>query len=431
MDKIDQRLHEQREQLQALKTPEDMDMRLRNALDKLPSRTAKKRPALWKFAAAAIVLSLVVLSSNYNALAYYSKKLLGFDGLFNSTLQELNEQGMGQVINISTQLLDGTELTIDGIMADSNQLILYYTLSNEDGLGETSGSQFRPHNIKGFFTNSRMISGTAMLNEDATELKGMYTFQNVNPFAKTLTLNYWENAPNGQLVDRQLEFSYNPNKAMQSVLKQSIKETVAVDQGSITFNSIQATPTMTLVEGKMKVKNFDRMPIANNEILLIANGKPVEVIGSGYSTSITGRTFELRYDALPQPLHSLELHVSKFVGYEEMNTAIPLTNLDDSPYSLGHDKKLWIDELKTTSEQLEITITTEEDVMLEGVYVQTKQDSIELNTTVNQRLEKELDGKLLKQRTIVFDTLDTPEYLHIKGMHLLKSYDVKVPIKVD
>ncbi len=90
---------------------------------------------------------------------------------------------MGQSIDKKTTLADGTELTINGIMADANQFIVYYTLTNPMGLDETK-DQFRPFKIEGFLTDSNVSSGVSLINEDQTEIKGTMTFDSVSPFSK-------------------------------------------------------------------------------------------------------------------------------------------------------------------------------------------------------------------------------------------------------
>lgn len=103
--------------------------------------------------------------------------------MLEGTLQQLNEQGMGQSIDKKTTLADGTELTINGIMADANQFIVYYTLINPKGLEET-GDHFSPSKIEGFLTNSNIRSGVSLINDEHTEIKGTMTFDSVNPFSK-------------------------------------------------------------------------------------------------------------------------------------------------------------------------------------------------------------------------------------------------------
>ena len=77
-------------------------------------------------------------------LPYYGKKIFGFDEVITGTLKELNNEGMGQIIEKQTKLEDGTDFIINGIITDANQLILYYTLTNPNGIDEHTEMSFRP-----------------------------------------------------------------------------------------------------------------------------------------------------------------------------------------------------------------------------------------------------------------------------------------------
>jgi hypothetical protein len=83
------------------------------------------------------------------------------------------------------------------------------------------------------------------------------------------------------------------------------------------------------------------------------------------------------------------------------------------------------------SRGLEITIATENDVMLESVSTGTGTGVIPLSTTVNQLYNEQEDGKVLKERTLLFETTDKPEYLDIKGMHYMKPYNQVIEISVE
>lgn len=430
MDKIKEQLYAAKEQMQAITAPEDMKARLRAALDKAPVKQMKPR-AVWKYAAASVLLVAVIFSSNYNAFAYYSKKLLGFDPLLNSTLQSLNEQGLGQMIDKQIELQDGTQLIIEGIMSDANQTILYYTLRNENGLEENAGNHFRPSSLKGFFTSAHLISGTSIISDDFTEEKGMFSFESVNPFAKTLVLSFLQSGASMPTVETEVELPYNPNKAMRTELQQAIKQDIIVDRGSITFQSIKATPTVTVIEGKLNVKNFDRVPSALAGIQLMANGVSLSSIGSGVSSSLTGSKFELRYDALPPQLESLEIVVDQFIGYESIETKLALAESSpDEPVLLMDNKQLMINDINQTPQRLEITITTESDVVLDDVSIETVNGTVELKTTIGQQEKKLEDGTLLKQRTLVFETEQRAQYLLIEGMHYMKTYNKSIQLDV-
>lgn len=98
---------------------------------------------------------------------------------------------------------------------------------------------------------------------------------------------------------------------------------------------------------------------------------------------------------------------------------------------LLEDKELWIKKVSSTSRGIEITIATEEDVMLDGVSIQANGENIPLNTTLNQHDTKLPDGTILKERTLLFDASVQPEQLIIKGMHYMKPYNISIKIPVD
>ncbi|WP_223701648.1 DUF4179 domain-containing protein [Sutcliffiella deserti] len=428
MNDVEKRLAKEKERMNLTIAPVELEARLRGALDTAVPRKPKHNKAIWKFAAV-MLFSLLIVGYHYNGLAYYGKKLLGFDEVMSGTLKNLNEAGMGQLVDEKMRLEGGTELVIDGMMTDDNQLILYYTLNNPDGLGDLSNSHFSPTKITGFLTNSMVQGGTAIINEEGTEVKGTMHFENVSAFSKKLTVHFTQTQSNGHLKAEELTFPYNPNLALQTQFKQSIKKTVDVDKGSITFDSIKATPTLTVIDGSLKVDNFDRVDFALGGIELVANGSPVELRGGGSGSSFSGQKFEINFDALPESLTSLELVVKEFVGYQKLNDEISLSSIEETPIELG-GKALWIKDVSNTSQGVEITIATEEDVMLDGVYIGDENNKVEILTTQNQTHDKQADGREWKVRTIVFDTKIDPDYLLIEGMHFMKKYNKKIEIPV-
>ena len=254
---VEQQLAEEKTRIESIKAPRELEMRLTNALNSAPPKRVRRISPLWRVAAV-IMLVTVISGNHYNAFAYYGKQLLGFDGLLHGTLQQLNDEGMGQIVDKKTTLVDGTVLTINGVMADANQFIMYYTLTNPDGLEDMGVDSFRPSQISGFLTDSNVVSGTSLLNEDHTEIKGTLSFGSVSPFSKKLTLHFWQQVEeNAQMTEGTLTFPYDPNEAMQTQIKQSINKKVKVDTGSITFKSITATPTMTVVKGKLNVERSE------------------------------------------------------------------------------------------------------------------------------------------------------------------------------
>ncbi|MGP1908865.1 DUF4179 domain-containing protein [Metabacillus sp. JX24] len=416
---------EAKKQIEEIHAPDELELRLRRALQSVPVRK-KKSPSFLLTAAAAIFL-IGIVTFQYDALAYYGKVLSGFDELNSGTLNDLNEKGYGQIIEKDSILSDGTKLTINGAMADENQFVLYYTMANENGL--PSDADLSPARISGLFTQSQAESGTSQLNDDATELKGILFFEPVSPFSNDLTLHFSEQMKNGSIKESALTFPYQPNKALQTSLKKPIRKTLRVDKGSITFSSIKASPTMTAIEGKLDVENFDRADFALEGIELKADGKNVPLTGGGSSTSLFGTSFDIRYDALPETVETLTIVMKTFTGYETLNRKIPLSEADELQI-LPAEKELLIKNVAATSHGTEVTVITDQDVMLEELSLTDHQGrSVPLETTVNQSYTQK-NGKGMKERTLIFNTSAKPYYLVVEGMHYVKTYDEKIEIPV-
>jgi hypothetical protein len=430
MNNVEKRLAEEKKRMDSITAPEELEMRLRNALHHAAPRRKRKTP-IWMMTAVALFL-MVVVGYQYNAFAFYGKKLFGFDEMMNSTtLKKLNDEGMGQIVEKRTKLEDGSDFVINGLMTDANQLVMYYTLTNPNGIKDYDNNPFPLtfSKITGFSTNSDAVSGSTLANDDHTEIKGTMSFKPVSPFAKKLTLHFGQYIQNGQVTEESISFPYNPNKAMQTTIKQSVNKTVKVDKGSITFHSINATPTMTVIDGVLNVENFDRVPDALNHIELIANGTPIDRMGGSNQSSIRGTKFEIHYDALPKQLDSLELVIKEFVGYQKLGKKLSLASIDDKPIMLDQ-KELWVRNVSTTSHSVEITIATDDDMMLDGVSIKTQNEVTPLKTIRGQTNTYQEDGRELKERTLLFETKTKPEYLLIEGMHYMKTYNHVIDIPV-
>lgn len=425
MNEIEGRLNEEKKRLDAITAPEEFEARLRGALDAKPSRKPKHR-SRYLMVAAVGLLCFMFIGYNYNAFAYYGKKLFGFDEVISETLQDLNEKGMGQIVDKKTTLIDGTELTIDGIMTDANQLIMYYTLSNPQGLKDTFSDIFNPDKVTGFLTNAHGGGGTAIINDSGKEVKGTLYFDPVSPFSRKLTLHFRQGVDNRE---GSVTFPYDPNKAMQTQIHQSIKETIKVDKGTLTFKTIKATPTSTVIEGKMDVVDYDRLHFGLEGVELIANGRSIQKLGYGVKSSFNGSKFDLRFDGLPAQLDSLELTVKEFIGYKELEEQIPLTSDEEIHFDLeGND--LWIKEVAATEKGIEVTFETDENVLLDGVSIESGSRSTPLKTTIGHNLEKQGDGRIISERTMIFETKTMPDHLLVEGIYYVKQYNEQIEIPV-
>lgn len=419
----EEKLAEEKKRLDTVKAPKELEGRLRKALDQTPKHPKRSRPKWITVAVALLFLSLAIYQ--YDAFAYYSKKLFGFDELMSATLIQLNEAGNGQSIEQKVVLPDGSEFLLNGLITDENQLILYYTITNPKGLK----NDVHFFNLTGFLTEAAPTSGTYSTNDENTEMKGIQSFESVSPFAKRLTLQILVENEELQMHEVPLVFTYKPNTSLQTELKKSIKKSVEVDRGKIRFNSITATPTRTTIKGKLKVTNFDRYTGAIDGIKLIANGVPIEGAGASIKSGFNGSTLEVYFDALPKKVANLKLLVDTFVGYTAINKTFSLEDLTGS-YELIPDKALFIRKIEQTEDGIQLTIATAEDVMLENVSVQVRGQSIPLITTVRQDYVEDENGESYKERILLFGADELPDALFVEGMHYKKSYEQSIDIKV-
>jgi len=426
MTNIDKRLQKEQNHIENMQAPADFEDRVRKALDS--TNTRKRRLPHKGFAIAVSLVLFMFIGYHFNTFAFYGKQILGLDEVMSGTLKDLNEAGEGQSIEKSVNLGNNTKLTIHGLMADENRMIVYYSLFNPNGIEDEYHNLFNPQKLTGFLTNAMFSSSQGLLNEDGTELKGMMDFEPPSPFSKELTLHYYQYSEHNEMRKGEITFPYNPAKAMQTEIKQSIKQTVKVDKGKIKFDSLVASPTLTVVKGKVNVDNFDRVNLALHGIELVANGESIPIMGSGNTTSLFGgREFEVRFDALPEHVDTLSIVVKEFVGYEKINQSIPL---DSTETTIGnHD--LLIKNVSASQEQVEVRIATEEDVMLDDVSIESSEGKVALETTTNQVDSKQKDGRIMKERTLIFKTQTKPETIHIGGMHYMKQYNKSIEVPVD
>ena len=419
MNEIEKQLADEKKRLEEIKAPDELMGRLRQTLDQAQPPRRKKRFPKWGIAIAAVLLFSIV-SYNYNAFAYYGKKMLGYDELMTGTLAQLNEDGNGQEIGKEVRLSDGTTLYLDGMVTDENQFILYYTVSNPNGLDDSSYFS----QITGFLTHSNPTNGTFETNEENTKIKGIQSFDAVSPFAKKLTVEYFtdDNRESGEIT-----FSYDPKQAMQTELKQSIREKVNVDTGTIHIDSIIATPSRTTIKGKLKGDHFDRIQLGFNGVKLLANGKQIELTGSSYHSGLVGQTFEIYYDRLPTEVDTLEVVVDTFVGYEKVNESIALNGASKQVTTVD-GKELLISTLEKTADGIQLTIATEPNLLLDGVSIEKNGKVIPLETTLRADIVDRENGEQYKKRVLLFKTGELPDTLVIDGIYYAKEYGERIQL---
>lgn len=430
MNPIEQKLFEEKKKLAEITAPSEIEQRLTKAL-----YTKRTKPFPFKrwFPLSAAIILLIFITYQSSTFAYYGKKLLGFDTIMTQSLKDLNEKGFGQNIEQSYLLENGTELTINGLMSDENRLVVYFTLANDKGLPDDLDRIFTPRNITGFFTNARINSSVFEISDDETKMTGILNFDPINAFSKKLQLHYvyWKNDYEVIEGSTDIIFPYNHKEALQTKMKQSINKKIKVDKGTISFKSITATPTQTVIEGVFNVENYDRLSHGFDGVKLIANGQPLPLEGYGSSSTFRkNNTFSIEYGGLPEDVDSLEIQIKDFIGYKEVNKSISLTGIEKNKVITLEDANLMINNIQLNN-AVNISISTNDSILLDKVsIINEEKKKIPLKTTTNHHLTTSNDETIINERTLVFDSKTKPLELHIGGLHYVKEYNKKIDIPI-
>jgi len=435
MREIEEILINKRGEIDNLKVPEKLEERLINSLENLKPR--KKSKFNWKVKVASFIIFTIFLGYNMDTLAFYGKRLMGYDGVMNGTLKKLNEAGKGQIIDKSYTFKNGVKVTLDGVMLDDNQLLLFYTISSPKGdvdkidLGAITS-------LEGIGGSHYMKSGQGEANEERTQIKWKSEFEKPYFFEKKLKWSF--NLKEGNNLETgEITFNLDKDKAMGHSLKKNINKSIQIDQGEITFKSIVASPTSTRIEGSVQnifglamdeIKGEGFRPTGIN-IKLIANGKEVEEQGGSMSTNYNGITFSKEYDALPQDLKTLEIKLVNMQTNNMVDEDIELKDKEKDKTIKVLEKEVIINDVYEDSGNTQVTITTEEEIILSKVYMMIDGKKVELDKTTSINHDKKLNGTITHTRTLDFKGTGKEKKLLIKGIMYNKVYNQVIEVPVE
>jgi hypothetical protein len=431
---IEEMLNNGKIEIEELQVPDDLEARLNSALQN--KRMNKKQKNNWSMKVAVLLIAFMLVTYNIDTLAFYGRELLGFDNILNGTLKELNKMGMGQTIEKSHTFSNGIKVTLNGVMIDDNQLLAFYTI--QDPKGRVNELHFNNTSMKGMLGWHDPESAQGQSSEDGSIIRWVEEFEPPHAFEKKLTWVF-NIFIDGKSEEGKISFVLDRDKAMGHTLKSKLNQSIKLEGSDIRFDAITASPTTTVVKGT--VQNIielasdqisgERIFSPNLDIKLLANGKEIDLQGGGMSTDMKGMKFEKRYDALPQNLEKLQLHLVSFGAEHEVNELISLDrSLKARPIKVsGQD--IIIEKLEKRNGETFVTITTEESVLLSKVYLMADNHRVELTETIDDNYDKKKDGTITKTRTLRFETAAEDLQLEIKRIRYQEAYDEYINIPID
>ncbi len=362
MDKLGQLLSEEKERLDNMQIPDNIEEKLKVALDNR-SIKKKKRPYL---RTAAILAMVFLLSYNMNTLAFYAKKVIGYDNIMSGTLQDLNNAGRGQVINKTHTFMDGVSVTLDGVMLDANNLVLFYTIEDPYKNVEDASSRMNI-GVSGFLDKSMGFGGAGETDSEGVHQKWVVTTSRAPKFyEQTLSLDI-SYSPEGTGIEKgKIKFKLDRNSAVGNSLTIPInKEVNLKDNNSINIKSMVASPTSTVIKGQ--IQNIlqlgwdeivgERFSTSDIGMVIYADGIEVPMLGRSISTDMKGMNFEIRFDRLPQKVNTIELKLDSFVSVHEVNE---LFILEKGKNIEILDQEIVIEDIYEQNGNTFVTLTSEE-----------------------------------------------------------------------
>lgn len=428
MNNFEDLLYREREKVENLNIPENLEDVLRGALDN--TKTKKKKNYRMRIAALAAALLLTIY--NADTLAYYGKRFIGYDDMMRGTIRELIKLGEGQLIGKSYEFRDGTKVVLDGIMLDENNMMAFLTIQKAEGNEEDLESLDQIF-MESSFGNWYHGSGVGAGDGSKTKMRWALEYDVPKFYEKSMKLRF-----NYQGEDGEIPFKIDRSMAIGKGVMFSINKEVELDQRKITLDTLSISAMSSRLEGK--VQNIFELGldyITNNrfrmgaiDIKLIADGEEVESTGSGMRTDYSGSDFEIRYDTVPKDTKVLQLKLEKFSADHDVNEKIKLEKGSRKEFEiLGQSIK--ISDVYEKDGNTYITFTTEESTILSRVYLNIDGDKKQLRETISGDTEKIVeteDGGILDPtieytRTMRFEGTGEDLQLEIERITYSKSYD--------
>ncbi len=436
MKKVEDLLLKRKLEIDQLEIPEKLEMKLRSSLDNLHLNKGIKNK--WRINALVLFIVVILIGYNINTLAFYTKRIVGYDSLMDDSLKRLNDNGKGQIIDKSHTFKNGVIISLDGVMVDDNQLLVFYTMKDPKGNIDRSDLHLDLE-LKGIGGIMHTDSGQGETNDEKTEIKWSVSFEPPNLLQKNL--NFILKLSDGNIKDEgNINFTLDRNKAMGKILKKNINKSIKLEGRNIRFKSILASPTNTIIKGTFKdsselIKDKVRgkgVDLENIELKLIANGKEIHQVVGGIKSNIGGISLHASYEALPTNLEKLEIQLVSVDLNNNVNEQVRLNTNNTENISLkvlGKDieiNKVYEDKGKTY-----VVITTEKDVILSKVHLIIDGKVIPLEETISKDNSKDEEGISTHTRTLRFNKTGENLELRIEKLKYNKMCNEVIDIPLN
>ncbi|WP_244933702.1 DUF4179 domain-containing protein [Neobacillus mesonae] len=185
-----------------------------------------------------------------------------------------------------SQEKNGLKFTIDGVIADESQLVLFYTITSKDKQKILETEKVQLESFEGKKLELGGISmGSPLYSENgATTHSDMFEFYFQSPLQeKKLQLKVWVK---GKKVKEEFTINFELNKDIQLKKSFVINKTISMEGQKITFLNADIYPLRVAVHVKMDPNNSKRILSFDDLRLVDENGETWNKINNGITANL-------------------------------------------------------------------------------------------------------------------------------------------------
>jgi len=218
----------------------------------------------------------------------------------------------------------------------------------------------------------------------------------------------------------------------------NIKQAIYLDSRKISFDSILASQTTTVIKGTIEnILELARDQIAGERvrpemlnIKIIANGIELQAQSSSMSTDMKGIKFDSRFEPLPKELKSLQIKLVNFAGDYDAKAEIVIDKAKENQSHEILGQNVEIKKVYEEKGETFVTISSEESVVLSKVKLITDANELELQDTILDKNDKLTTGTIIHTRTLRFKGTGKELKLKIDRIRFNKTFNkvINLPI---
>lgn len=246
----------------------------------------------WLFTAAAAAIILVGFFTTVRLSPAFANYVSSIPGM--EKIVELIQTDKGRMLAVEndyyqkigvSQEKQGLKFTIDGVIADENGLVLFYTLTSKEKqkMLETTNVQLESLDGKGLDLGTTMAGNRLYSDEGTTNYSDLYEFYLQSPLkAKQFKLKVL-----GKSEKQKEEFTltFNLKKEIQPKKSYVLNKTVSIEGQKISFLKADIYPLRAAIHVKMDPNNSKRIFSFDDLRLVDENGETWNKITNGITAN--------------------------------------------------------------------------------------------------------------------------------------------------